>query len=107
MSPSSSRPETHAAEALADALAARGVSADVHDGYGLALVSVWAGLVVWCHGGRYWWRSGWDARRYRVIYAWHPATEPARAAHRVARRYAQLRESHTLAAPVTGAPPCP
>ncbi|MEV0619803.1 hypothetical protein AB0I81_41245 [Nonomuraea sp. NPDC050404] len=107
MSPSSPRPETHAAAALADALAVQGVSAEVHDGYGVALVSVWAGLVVWCHGGRYWWRSAWDARRQRVIYAWHSSTEPARAAHRIALRYAQLREAHTPSAPTAGGQPCP
>jgi hypothetical protein len=101
------RPETHAAAVLADALAVHGISTDVHDGYGLALVSVWAELVVWCHGGRYWWRSAWDARRQRVIYAWHSITEPAQAAHRVALRYAQLRESDTLSTPVAGAPTCP
>lgn len=94
MSPPSSRSETHAAAALADALAAQGISADVHVGYGLALVSVWVGLVVWCHGGRYWWRAGWDEKRQRVVYAWHPSIEPARAAHRIALRYAQLRVSH-------------
>ncbi len=107
MNTPSFRPETCAAEALADALAARGISADVHDGYGLALVSVWVGLVVWCHDGRYWWRSAWDARRQRVIYAWHPYTEPAGAAHRIALRYARLRESQPLCAPIAGVPPCP
>lgn len=106
MNPPSPRLETNAAAALADALATQGISADVHDGYGLALVSVWAGLVVWCHGGRYWWRSAWDARRQRVIYATHPSTDPAPAAHRVALRYAQLRESHPLSTPVAGAQPC-
>lgn len=35
-----------AAERLRDALARRQITADVHDGYGLALVSVWTGLIV-------------------------------------------------------------
>jgi hypothetical protein len=35
------------------ALAEDGVSADVHAGFGLALVSVWVGLVVWCDGEFY------------------------------------------------------
>jgi hypothetical protein len=104
---SSPQPETHAAAALAKALSVQGVPADVHDGYGVALVPVWVGLIVWCHGGRYWWRSAWDARRQRVIYASHPSTEPARAAHRVALRYAQLREAHAFSPPVAGAQPCP
>ncbi|GAA2215642.1 hypothetical protein GCM10009850_111100 [Nonomuraea monospora] len=98
--------EEHAAAALANALASQNVSVDVHDGYGLALVSVWVGLVVWCHGGRYWWRSAWDARRQRVIYAWHPFIDPARAADRIALRYAQLRKAHPFPTQVTGAPPC-
>ncbi|WP_143590702.1 hypothetical protein [Thermoactinospora rubra] len=67
------------------------IRADVHDGYGLALVSVWVGLVVWCDGERFWWRSGWDDRRQRTVYAWHPACEPERAAHRIALRYRTLR----------------
>lgn len=89
-------PEKHAADALADALAAHGVSADVHDGYGLSLVSVWVGLVVWCDGDWYWWRAGWDDRRKRVLYARHPAIEPSRAARRVAFRYADLQRRHPL-----------
>ncbi|GAA3258741.1 hypothetical protein [Nonomuraea helvata] len=89
-------PEKHAADALAVALAAHGVSADVHDGYGLSLVSVWVGLVVWCDGDWYWWRAGWDDRRKRVLYARHPAIEPSRAARRVAFRYADLQRRHPL-----------
>lgn len=79
------------AETLSKALAAHGVTADVHDGYGLALVSVWVGLVVWCDGHRYWWRTGWNTERRRVIYAWHPAGDPDRAARRVLLRYSDLR----------------
>ncbi|MFI6603011.1 hypothetical protein ACIBHX_42795 [Nonomuraea sp. NPDC050536] len=44
-----------------------GISTDVHEGFGLALVSVWVGLVVWCDGERYWWRTAWDARRKRPV----------------------------------------
>lgn len=40
-----------------------GIHADAHEGYGLALVSVWVGLVVWCDGTWYWWRAGWDDQR--------------------------------------------
>ncbi|MEV0382769.1 hypothetical protein [Nonomuraea sp. NPDC050643] len=79
------------AELLQDALRRDGINADVHDGYGLALVSVWVGLVVWCDGHRFWWRTGWNVDRRRVVYAWHPATDPLKAAHRVAMRYAELR----------------
>ncbi|MFJ2030544.1 hypothetical protein [Streptosporangium sp. NPDC087985] len=83
-----------AAEELRDALAQHEITADVHDGYGLALVSVWVGLIVWCDGRRFWWRTGWNPRQYRPIYAWHPALEPVQAARRVALRYADLRREH-------------
>ncbi|MFI7228011.1 hypothetical protein ACIBO5_32745 [Nonomuraea angiospora] len=68
-----------------------GIHADAHEGYGLALVSVWVGLVVWCDGTWYWWRAGWDDQRKRVLYARQPAVEPSRAARRIAFRYADLR----------------
>ncbi|WP_436761965.1 hypothetical protein [Streptosporangium sp. V21-05] len=86
----------HAAESLRTALETHGVTSDVHDGYGLALVSVWVGLVVWCDGARFWWRTGWDARRGRFVHASHPVTEPDRAARRVTFRYRELRETHPL-----------
>ncbi|MBF8192168.1 hypothetical protein ITP53_42125 [Nonomuraea sp. K274] len=79
------------AEILQEALRRDGINADVHDGYGLALVSVWVGLVVWCDGARFWWRTGWNSERRRVIYAWHPASDPFRAARRIALRYAEIR----------------
>lgn len=85
------------AEILREALLAEhGIPADTHDGYDLALVSVWVGLVVWCDGEWFWWRAGWDEERKRVVYARHPATEPSRAARRVAFRYADLRRQHSL-----------
>ncbi|WP_030924352.1 hypothetical protein [Streptosporangium amethystogenes] len=85
------------AESLQAELDRLKISSDVHDGYGLALVSVWVGLVVWCDGDRFWWRTGWDVRRGRFVYAWHCSTEPARAARRVAFQYAHLREHHSPA----------
>ncbi|WP_155129097.1 hypothetical protein [[Actinomadura] parvosata] len=81
---------------MGKALETLGVPAEVHDGYGLALVSVWVGLVVWCDGERYWWRAGWDPHRRRVIYAYHPVLEPERAARRVASRYSALRANRPL-----------
>ncbi|GAA3424609.1 hypothetical protein GCM10018953_17920 [Streptosporangium nondiastaticum] len=80
-----------AAEALRTALAEHEITADVHDGYGLAVVSVWVDLLVWCDGRRFWWRTDWNARQHRPVYAWHSALEPVQAARRVARRYADLR----------------
>ncbi|MFB9621560.1 hypothetical protein [Nonomuraea helvata] len=90
---------------MGKALEALGVPADVHDGYGLALVSVWVGLVIWCDGDRYWWRTGWDPHRKRVIYAYHSALEPERAARRVAFRYVDLRRRHPLHQPSSGVTP--
>lgn len=85
-----------AAERLRRELSRLGIPGDVHDGYGLALVSVWVGLAVWCDQDRYWWRTGWDQRRKRAVYAWHPVLDPARTARRVAFRYADLRQAHPL-----------
>lgn len=93
------------AELLQDALRRDGINSDVHDGYGLALVSVWVGLVVWCDGGRFWWRTGWNVDHHRVIYAWHPASDPFRAARRIAMRYAELRSRQTSIRSATSAEP--
>ncbi|MGJ6962777.1 hypothetical protein ACSDR0_12795 [Streptosporangium sp. G11] len=82
------------AETLRVQLTGREIACDIHDGYGLALVSVWVGLVVWCDGDRFWWRTGWSVQRGRFVYAWHPATDPERAAHRIALMYTDLRERH-------------
>ncbi|MDH2429278.1 hypothetical protein [Sphaerisporangium sp. TRM90804] len=84
------------AQTLKTGLAAHGISSDVHDGYGLALVSVWVGLVVWCNGDRFWWRTGWNPQNRRIVYAWHPALDPDRAARRIAFRYAQMRRLHRV-----------
>ncbi|MET8870320.1 hypothetical protein ABZW11_45915 [Nonomuraea sp. NPDC004580] len=89
-----------AAERLQVALKDHDVTAEVHDGYGLALVSVWVGLVVWCDGAWFWWRVGWNEQRRQVMYARHPADEPARAARRVAFRYAELYRNHPRPGPI-------
>jgi hypothetical protein len=86
-----------AADELHGELRRLGIAADVIDGYGLAVVSVWTGLAVWSDGCRFWWRTGgWDARRGRAVYAWHSAMEPGRAARRVAFRYAELVRTHPM-----------
>ncbi|WP_329082181.1 hypothetical protein [Streptosporangium sp. NBC_01469] len=82
------------AESLRRELAVRQITGDVHGGYGLALVSVWVGLVVWCDGERFWWRTGWSLQRGRFVYAWHPAGDPERAAGRIAAVHAELQERH-------------
>ncbi|MDP9844044.1 hypothetical protein [Streptosporangium lutulentum] len=82
------------AELLRRELAVQQITCDIHDGYDLALVSVWVGLVVRCDGERFWWRIGWSFRHSRFVYAWHSATDPERAAQRIAVLYAELREQH-------------
>jgi hypothetical protein len=91
-----------AARDLQDALEHHGIPADVNDGYGLAVVSVWVGLTVWCDQQVYWWRAGWRPERERIVYAWHPTIEPVRAANRVALRYADLRASRPLSSLFSG-----
>ncbi|WP_157594851.1 hypothetical protein [Streptosporangium amethystogenes] len=88
-----------AAEGLRAALTQYGILSDVHDGYGLALVSVWVDLIVWCRGDQFWWRTGWNPRQRRPVYARPPLVEPDRAAHRIALRYAELRQIHPLPEP--------
>ncbi|MFI7705656.1 hypothetical protein [Nonomuraea sp. NPDC049480] len=95
-----------AAHQLRAQLQSLDIPSDVHvgNGYDLALVSVWVGLVVWCDGDWFWWRAGWDDRRKRVVYARHRAIEPARAARRVAFRYVDLRKHHPLSEVVDDLP---
>jgi hypothetical protein len=81
------------AKQLCDALTAHKIKADVHDGYGIALVSVWVDLVVACDQQLFWWRTGWNRRRRRPIYARHSTGDVVHAAERIARRYAELRQT--------------
>ncbi|WP_326826033.1 hypothetical protein [Streptosporangium sp. NBC_01756] len=92
-----------AIEWLKRELEALGIVADTHHGDRVALLSVWVDLVVWCDGHTYWWRVSWNAARQRATYARHPATEPGRAARRIAFRYAELRETHPLSEPTAEA----
>ncbi|MEU9831673.1 hypothetical protein AB0D67_09020 [Streptosporangium sp. NPDC048047] len=80
-----------AAERLRREFGALGVVADVHDGYGLALVSVRDGLVVWCNGERFWWQAGWDERGGRPAYASRPVSGAEEVARLVVARCAELR----------------
>ncbi|GGP06551.1 hypothetical protein LDL08_16825 [Nonomuraea glycinis] len=93
-----------AARNLRHHLATHGVEADVNDGYGMAVVSVWVGLVVWCDIDHYWWRTGWDAKGRRPLYGIHPLSDPERAARRVALRYVTLRQGCPPQAQPMGAP---
>ncbi|MFI9597065.1 hypothetical protein [Nonomuraea sp. NPDC052265] len=79
------------AEDLQRELALHGITTDVNDGYGLAVLSVWHGLVVWTNGDLLWWLAGWNDRRARAVYAWHSTADLERAARRIAARYRDLR----------------
>ncbi|MFI7028371.1 hypothetical protein ACIBK1_06650 [Microbispora rosea] len=82
------------AERLRLELEQYGVAADVHEGYGLALVSVWVELVVWTDGRWFRWRSGRTSTSGRPVYAFGPASDVVTAARRVAHRYGQLRQQY-------------
>ncbi|WP_440070390.1 hypothetical protein [Streptosporangium sp. OZ121] len=98
------RSPARAAESLKAELEHCGIDADVNDGYGLAVVSVWTGLTVWSDGLIFWWRTGnWDARRGQAVYAWHAAEDLERVARRVALRYADLQKTHPVPAARAGA----
>jgi hypothetical protein len=85
------------AHQLREELERFGIAADVHDGYGRALVSIWVDLVVWCQPRAYYWWSGRvSPLTGRRTYCYGPADDPATVARRVAARYAQLRNGHPL-----------
>lgn len=96
-------PALIAALRLRHHLEAHGIAADVNDGYGLAVVSVWIDLLVWTDGERFWWRTGWNPLRRRYRIAWHPVADSERAARRIAFRLAQLRRSPSACTSVTTA----
>lgn len=108
-------PARLAALRLTQELERHGITGDVHEGYGIALVSVWVELVVWCNGFAYHWWNGeyWDKTGFRK-HTFHTADNPATAARRVALRYAELRANHPLSpalvqalSPAPGRCPCP
>ncbi|MEU7939516.1 hypothetical protein [Microbispora bryophytorum] len=84
------------AEQLRNELERLGVVADVHEGDGVALLSVWLHLVVWCERGPEGWRYRWwtgrvSQRSGRWIYTGCRALAVKTAAQRIAARYAELR----------------
>ncbi|MFC4013778.1 hypothetical protein ACFOY2_41590 [Nonomuraea purpurea] len=81
------------ADQLQHELESHGITADVVNGYGLAVVSVWHGLLVWTNGDLFWWRTGWNDRRDRPVFASHSTADPNRAARRIAARYWDLRSA--------------
>ena len=85
-----------AAAALAEELRNLEMPADIHQGFGIALVSVWIDLVVWTNGISYHWWSGTVSTRGRWLYTYNPVNDPVTAACRIAVRYAELRGAHPL-----------
>ncbi|GGP83776.1 hypothetical protein [Streptosporangium pseudovulgare] len=87
-------PAVRAAWRLCDELAGRGVQGDVHGGYGLALVLLWADLVVWTDGAVYRWWTGRTSpktgRRLYMVYGVHDLAVTVRG---VMLRCADLYES--------------
>lgn len=92
------------ADQLQRELALLGITTDLNDGYGLAVVSVWRDLIVWTNGERFWWCEGWNYRRTRPLYAWLPTADPRRAARRIAKRYGELRGVAPASPPPTSRP---
>ncbi|MFI9561436.1 hypothetical protein [Nonomuraea endophytica] len=98
ISPAPARSGAMAADLLqAQLKAAHGIDADVNQGDGDALVSVWRDLVVWCDptGSTWWWRTGRRStqgpRKGRRIYRFASTSDVTTAAQRIACRYADLQ----------------
>ncbi|MFC7386927.1 hypothetical protein [Sphaerisporangium rhizosphaerae] len=85
-------PAARAAHRLCWTLERHGITAEVHEGRGLALVSVCVDLVAWTDGSCYFWWSGEVSEATgRRTYNYSPAGDPVTAARRVADRYTTLR----------------
>ncbi|GLW25307.1 hypothetical protein Mame01_53490 [Microbispora amethystogenes] len=89
-------PALVAAEQLRRELERLGITADVHKGDGVALLSVRLHLVVWCEPGPDGWRYRWWTGRVsqhagRWVYTGCQALAVKTAAQRIAMRYAELR----------------
>jgi hypothetical protein len=93
-------PAADVAYRLRDELAMQGIAADVHDGYGVALVSVWIDLVVWVECGldgvwRYiWWTGRINPKTGRWVYTECPFAGVSSVARLVGERYRELLERH-------------
>ncbi|MEU9891088.1 hypothetical protein AB0M95_38870 [Sphaerisporangium sp. NPDC051017] len=85
---------SRAAERLHRELAELSIHADINTTDRVALLSVWAGLLVWVRNGTYSWWSGRFDGRGNCEYASGPVGDPVTAARRVAARYVELRDGH-------------
>lgn len=87
-------PAALAAERLRIGLEHCGVAADVHQGHGVALLSVWTNLVVWTDGLAYrWWTGKISAKTGRRLYRVYGVDNPITVAHCVTQRYEELRKA--------------
>lgn len=91
-----------AAALLHDALAELGVTRVYRtDGDGMSVLSVWANLTVWCAGGRFRWRDGYEFEDWVT----HPAGDPVGAAVKIKARLEELRgRRRSLGAGARGGP---
>jgi hypothetical protein len=75
------------------------IAADVHEGQGVALVSVWLDLIIWTNGRWYrWWTGRISQKTGRRLYAVHSTEDAPTTARHVALRYSELRSSYPLPA---------
>ncbi|MER5645272.1 hypothetical protein [Streptosporangium sp. NPDC002524] len=75
------------------------IAADVHEGQGIALVSVWLNLIVWTNGRWYrWWTGQVSQKTGRRLYAVHSTENPVTTARHVALRYREVHTSRSLPA---------
>ncbi|WP_214109726.1 hypothetical protein [Acrocarpospora catenulata] len=68
-----------------------GIAGEVCAGFGVAFVSVGAGLLVWSDGYSFWWASGRPCKPWDPAYAFHDARDIVTAARRVALRVEALQ----------------
>ncbi|MEU9834791.1 hypothetical protein AB0D67_24945 [Streptosporangium sp. NPDC048047] len=93
-----------AAQRLRDALTRYDITAIINGDHDLAVVSVCAGLTVWCNGERFWWYAGWDDQRRCRVNASQEVGALDRAAERISDHHAQLRRPSS-GSPYSGGAP--
>jgi hypothetical protein len=94
-------PWAASAERLESALHDLDVAADVHQGEGIALVSVWVDLVVWTDGRWYrWWTGQTSAKTGRRLYHVYGTDNPVTVARAIVIRRTELQKAHPSAGPV-------